>query len=467
MSSSVKKGVLIVLIANIVNMLFSVLSNFLLPKYLSIESYGYYKVYMLYIGYLGLAHFGFADGVYLRYGGKEFSSIDSNRLLQESATLRNSQFLFTFIMLLGAVYLHNPLIILLALSCVPINMISFYKSLFQATGRFKDYGLVLSLLPILIFICDIILLFVFHSDDYLIYISVVLLSNIFLYWFLEQKFTKLLGEIKLLTFNMRLFKENAKTGFALMVGNFASLLITSFDRWLIQAWMSITAFSFYSFAVSVENLYNVCVSAVTTTLYNHLCKEKDDAKIVKIKSICIIIGIYLIAVAFPVKAIINYWLQKYSASINCLFLLICAHLFYFVIKAIYINLYKARGLQRHYLYQMIGILSVAVLSAIIAYWGISKSIEVFAWSSLFTAIVWFFVCFFEFKKIRGNWREVLLMFTCSGIYLTCGLCIENAVKGLVYYLLIATILIVLLNRTAFITLVNMFIEPLIRYVHKK
>lgn len=467
MSGSIKKGVLMVLIANIVNMLFSVISNFILPKYLSIESYGYYKVYMLYIGYLGLVHFGFADGIYLRYGGKEFSSVDTLRLSKESATLRNSQVLLTIIMLLGAVYMRNPLMILLSLSCIPINMISFYKSLFQATGRFKDYGLVLSLLPILIFICDIILLFVFQTDDYLIYISVVLLSNVFLYLFLEQKCTKLLGKIKLFTFNWQLFKDNVKTGFALMVGNFASLLITSFDRWLIQAWMSITAFSFYSFAVSVENLFNVCVSAVTTTLYNHLCNERDEVKIIRIKSICIIIGIYLIAVAFPVKAIINYWLQKYSASIDCLFLLICAHLFYFVIKAVYINLYKARGLQRHYLYQMIAILSLAIFSAIVAYWGISKSIEVFAWSSLFTAIVWFFICFVEFKRIRGDWREIVLMFICGGAYLICGLCIDNAIKGCLCYLFIATISTVLLDREAFMNIIKMLIKPFIRNDYKK
>lgn len=463
MSSSVKKGILIVFIANIINMLFSVLSNFILPKYLSIESYGYYKVYMLYIGYLGLFHIGFADGIYLRYGGKEFSSIDSNRLLKESSTLRNFQILLTGIILIGAIYINNPLIILLALSCVPINMISFYKSLFQATGRFKDYGIVLSLLPILIFICDIILLFIFQTDNYLLYIGIVLLSNIALYLFLERKCCNLLGKLKLLTFNWQLFIENIKTGFALMIGNFASLLITSFDRWLIQMWMPISAFSFYSFAVSVENLFNVCVSAVTTTLYNHLCNEKDNSKIIKLKSTCIIIGIYLIAVAFPVKAIVYIWLPKYSEAINSLFLLICAHLFYFVIKAIYINLYKARGLQKHYLYQMILILFIAILSAVIAYWQISQSIEIFAWSSLLTAVIWFFICYFEFKKIRGDWREILVMLICSIVYVICGLYINNALEGGICYLIIATLLTILLAKKALLDFIEILTRPIIRY----
>lgn len=35
-----KKGITIVFVANIINMFFSVITSFILPKYLSIESYG-------------------------------------------------------------------------------------------------------------------------------------------------------------------------------------------------------------------------------------------------------------------------------------------------------------------------------------------------------------------------------------------------------------------------------------------
>ena len=63
-----KKGITIVFVANIINMFFSVITSFILPKYLSIESYGYYKVFQLYVNYLGIAHLGYIDGIYLKYG---------------------------------------------------------------------------------------------------------------------------------------------------------------------------------------------------------------------------------------------------------------------------------------------------------------------------------------------------------------------------------------------------------------
>lgn len=66
----VAKGIVAVLIANLVNVAFSLATNFLLPKYLSIESYAGIKEFQLYVSYVGLFHLGFVDGIYLKYGGK-------------------------------------------------------------------------------------------------------------------------------------------------------------------------------------------------------------------------------------------------------------------------------------------------------------------------------------------------------------------------------------------------------------
>lgn len=59
-----------VLCSNMINMLVSVAIGFILPKYLTLESYGYYKLFQFYINYAGLLHLGYADGIFLRYGGK-------------------------------------------------------------------------------------------------------------------------------------------------------------------------------------------------------------------------------------------------------------------------------------------------------------------------------------------------------------------------------------------------------------
>ena len=50
-------------------------NGFFLPKYLSVESYADYKIFILYISYVGILHLGYVDGVYIKYGGKAIDAI--------------------------------------------------------------------------------------------------------------------------------------------------------------------------------------------------------------------------------------------------------------------------------------------------------------------------------------------------------------------------------------------------------
>ena len=54
--------------ANVISLLFNLLTSFLLPKYLSVDGYAAIKTFQLYVVYVGLLHLGYADGMYLKYG---------------------------------------------------------------------------------------------------------------------------------------------------------------------------------------------------------------------------------------------------------------------------------------------------------------------------------------------------------------------------------------------------------------
>ena len=61
MANSLKKGMLYVLIANVINLFFNLITNFVLPKELSVENYAMIKTFQLYVSYAGLFHIGFVD----------------------------------------------------------------------------------------------------------------------------------------------------------------------------------------------------------------------------------------------------------------------------------------------------------------------------------------------------------------------------------------------------------------------
>ena len=66
------KNIISVMIANIISLLGSITSGFLLPKIFNIEEYGYYKIFTLYMSYAGLLHFGFLDGMLLKISGMKY-----------------------------------------------------------------------------------------------------------------------------------------------------------------------------------------------------------------------------------------------------------------------------------------------------------------------------------------------------------------------------------------------------------
>ena len=68
--NNLSNGILTVLISNIYILVLNVLTSFLLPKFLSVDSYAQIKTFQLYIGYAGLLHLGYVDGMYVRNGRK-------------------------------------------------------------------------------------------------------------------------------------------------------------------------------------------------------------------------------------------------------------------------------------------------------------------------------------------------------------------------------------------------------------
>ena len=59
--------------ANIFQVFSGIILGFIIPKVLTIESYADFKTYTLFAGYIGMLHFGFVDGLYVDYGGKNLN----------------------------------------------------------------------------------------------------------------------------------------------------------------------------------------------------------------------------------------------------------------------------------------------------------------------------------------------------------------------------------------------------------
>ena len=81
MSKSVRliRNISYSVIANLVSFLVGVTVVLLVPQLVGVEEYGYFQLFLFFISYVGFFHFGWADGVILRYAGEHWERLNRPR----------------------------------------------------------------------------------------------------------------------------------------------------------------------------------------------------------------------------------------------------------------------------------------------------------------------------------------------------------------------------------------------------
>lgn len=454
MDKRIQKGILVIFLANMINVFFSLATNFLLPKYLSVESYAAIKTFQLYISYAGLLHLGYVDGVYLKYGGKDLSHNISGDFYTNRSTMLIFQLVVTGAFFTIAIFTKDVILLLFTVSIFPLNMANYYKFLYQATGEFKLYGQVMNITTISTFLVNMVLLFVLQVDNYVIFISFYVMLYFIIWAYLDLYFRKHYRVEKGKVFKLDELFVNVRSGILLTFGNLASLLLTGMDRWFVKALMNTLAFAQYSFAVSVENFLNLAITPVTTTLYNYFCKEDSLIKHKQVFQYVLIFSTILPAAAFPVRFILEVFLTDYIDSSLVVFLLFAAQMFYIVIKAVHVNLYKVQRRQKIYFRNLIIVLIVGFVLNCICYM-ILKTKEAFALGTLLSSIIWYFISIKDFKDLSPTKKEMSYHFSELVLFLLCGTYF-NAVCGMIVYFLGTIFLLMLLMNEPMIYIFKSF-----------
>lgn len=433
-SVGVKKGIIYVFIANIINMSINLFTAFLLPKYLSVDSYANIKLFTLYVTYLGILHLGYADGMYLRFGGKSIYSIDGKEAKVEFDTFKIFQIMMCLLLAVVSLIMGNQILLLCSLVVLPVGVSNYVRSLYTAIGEFKKYSRYTNINTIMLFLINVILLFIIKTDYYLFYIIAYIIAY-FLYWaFIEHELRKALGKPKhSLKFDKRYLKEDVKSGIFLMTGNFCNVIFTSIDRLFVKGLIGMVEFAYYSFAASVENLLNIFVTPISTTMYNYFCRERRREKIVKIKRYTLLLAGSVIILIFPAKFVIEHWIPKYSESISVLFFLIAAQYMAMLVKIIHVNLYKSQKQQKKYFKIMLCIIASSVVLNIIGYL-LFKDMIAIAIATFITNIIWFLIGEIDLKTYALKFKDYLFFTLNITAFLICGLYF-NATLGFVCYLL--------------------------------
>ncbi len=157
---NIKENILRIFSANFLEVISRIIISFIIPIILSITEYSNLKTYMLYISYITVFTLGFEEGMYIKYGGKEFNEINLETFKYEHRLYILLQIVFSTIVFLLGAFSENLILILMAITIVPYNIVVFFlRLIIRFLGEFKIYTKIVYLQTILDLILNILLVF--------------------------------------------------------------------------------------------------------------------------------------------------------------------------------------------------------------------------------------------------------------------------------------------------------------------
>ena len=424
-----KKDILRVFSSNLIKALVTFITAFIIPMVLSVDDYGYYKVFAFYASYIGVIHLGFCDGVYLDNGGKRIEEIDKRDISKEGSTL----FWYNCIVSIGfitvSIIRSDFTIFCLGLCIIPVVMYTFYTYVYQATGNFDRYTKIMNISTTsnLVFNLILVLLRVRIYQLYILaYVGMQLVS------FVAGTISfKKNDWIHLTSFKKDIFIKYIKLGILLMVGNFAYTLFIGIDKWFIQFTMPIRAFSMYSFAGQMLTVVNMFITPISMTLYSNFSRKEDHEFEKKLKKILVCILMVIPIAIYALTFIIEVFMQKYTDAIQITSLLLITQIFLSLNMAVFVNLYKAYQKQNQYFFRLIAALGIAAAADLIVA-IIQPNTIAYAFATLISCLAWLGMNIQYFNYLKPGMKETIYVVLLLCIHIVSNILPNQFIRAGIY-----------------------------------
>lgn len=431
---NLKKTIAKVFSANVIQLVTGIIVGLWLPSILSIDGYANEKTYTLLVSYIGFLHFGFIDGLYIKYGGKKTENINKATLKGEYYFLLIAESILSIILVIISITVKNTILLLFSLTILPIMIYAFFRYYFQAVGEFKKYTIIMYLYSLIYLIANILLIFIIKSDNYIWYALCTIISYIIAGLIYHFELIKKLRGIKP-TFDRKNLLNVTKVGIFILLGNLSIVGLFSIDKWFIKIFFTTEDFAYYSFAVSMLNIINTLVSAISVVFYNYLCNNNTEKNINKIKDYLMILGGIASGAYFILSFIVKKYLVKYIPSLDIISITFSTLPYMVLINALYVNLYKVNKNEKKYLKVVSIMLLISIIYNFIAV-IVFKTTSAVALATVLTMLTWAIYSTIDLPKVKFNWKipVFLLILTISFILITH--IMDNLVGMLIYYIIL-------------------------------
>lgn len=313
--------------SQLVSVVFSILISLYIPKFIGVEEFSYWQLFLFYAGYTGMLHLGLNDGLYLRLGGKELTDQESQEVSSQLWISTGLMILLSFIAvliafsgLIPALSNSNIKFIFLAVAIYAIayNVFGYCGSVCQALNRFKVYtsSVIMERVIMVIFLIIMIALSI-KKFEYIVIFWIISLALVTVRILLKNR-DLFLEKIRISHVIFREIGINIKVGINLMLSNISAMLIIGICRFFISEHYPIEIFGFVSFSLSLCLFGLQFISKIGIGIYPLLKRKSEkfhrdffskmDYLLTMLMPLCIVL--------FPILIlIVKYFLPNYSPSL--------------------------------------------------------------------------------------------------------------------------------------------------------
>lgn len=313
-----------------ISLLMSIFMSFIVPKFLGNIEYGYWQLFIFYVGYVGFFHFGYNDGVYLRMGGKRYEELDHRLLGTQFKVFIVVEIIIAWLIaFIGNWFSYEIerryVWIFVALYLVVNNLHLFWGCVFQSVNRTKIYSksVIIDRVFVLVFI---VILLLEKETNFLPFIITYTLSKCFSFLYLGYYGRKIIFlKITCLKSALKDMRKSFLCGIKLTIANVMSMLVLGIGRVFIDNAWGIEVFGQISLALSLTNFFLVFIQQVSMVLFPALRRTSEEHLRVLYNELRIILGLFLPSIFvgyFLIKITVGLWLPQYTISLKYLALLL-------------------------------------------------------------------------------------------------------------------------------------------------
>lgn len=315
-------NVIISLSVQMISLAVGFILNLIVPKFIDEYQYSYWQTYLLYVGYVGVLHFGLLDGLVLRYSQYDYDELDKERVRSQFKLLLGFTTILMAIAILVALIFTKAearfIVIFVAIGIISKNIHTYNSYSFQITNRINKYALVVIAQRLTYGVVVVALL--------------AMRVNNFVYYCLADLAGDLASAVISIFFNRGMYfgkslkareafselKTNVFAGIILMLANFSASLIIGSAKMIVQWRWDELVFGKVSFAFSLSSVFMTFITPISIVLFPSLKRLDQNTLPSLYKSIRSSVSLVLFGIMlfyYPGCWIIEIWLPKYAQSL--------------------------------------------------------------------------------------------------------------------------------------------------------